>query len=132
MDVIADEIRTNPKYGPDDDQIAFRQLQHIRVATLNRGMEWLNLFGVWRDRYRARQNAREIEQRERFADLCKQREALFAERAVAPAQHHAALTARLMEIGRELADLEPKFRRHRWVIGSERFSRGLLSRNSAR
>ena len=97
MNIVADELRTNPEHIAGDDQIAFRQLSRWRGFDLSKA-QFLDLFGLWREFYRARGAAR-IDQ------LHKQREELFAARAVAPPQHHAALTARLFEIGRELAEL---------------------------
>jgi len=108
MDEIADEIRTNPEHIEADDEIAFRDLQRVRRPDLSRE-EFRDLFDVWRDHYLARQNARVIEQRARIVQLREQRDELFAERAVAPPPQHAALTARLYVIGRELAELMPSF-----------------------
>jgi hypothetical protein len=108
MDQIADECRANAEHIEGDDQIAFRQRQRKRFPNLS-NEEFHNVFAVWREHYQARRNAQEIEKRERIAKLCEQRDELFAERAVAPAQQHATLTARLAEIGRELAELEPRF-----------------------
>lgn len=102
MDIVADELRTNQEHVEGDDQIAFRQLLRLRGFDLTRA-QFLDLYGLWREFYRARCEAR-------LAVLCKEREELFAERAVAPPQQHAALTARLLEIGCELAELNtPSF-----------------------
>jgi len=98
MDKIADECRANPKHIEGDDQIAFRQRQRKRFPNLS-DEEFHYVFAVWRDHYAARRRAR-------LAQLSKQREEVFAERAVAPVQHYDALTAKLMEIGRELAGLQ--------------------------
>jgi len=81
-----------------DLQIAFYQIQRKRIGNLSKD-EWLWLFGLWCDHDRGLRDAR-------LARLCKQREELFAERAVTSLQHHASLTARLAEIGRELAELQ--------------------------
>jgi len=105
MDEIADEIRSNPEHIAGDDQIAFRDLQHRRRPDLSK-QEFRDLFAVWRDHYRARCQIKQSERRARFAKLCEERDELFAERAVAPAQHYEVLTARLLEIGCELAELQ--------------------------
>jgi hypothetical protein len=57
MDTIADELRKNPKHIADDEQIAFRQLQRLRLPDLST-QQFLDLFAVWRDRYQARQDAK--------------------------------------------------------------------------
>jgi hypothetical protein len=108
MDQYADELYGDPRYTERDYEIAFRQLQRTRLSKLSREQS-TDLFQVWRDHYRARLEAKEIAQRARFAGLCAERDVLFAERASSPPEQHAALTARLAEIGRELAELQPKF-----------------------
>jgi len=105
MDEIADELRTNAEHIAGDDQIAFRDLQRRRRPDLDKA-EFFDLFAVWRDHYRARCEIKESERRARIEQLSKQREELFAERAMAPPPQHASLTARLLEIGRELAALQ--------------------------
>jgi hypothetical protein len=63
-------------------------------------MEWLNLFGVWRDRYRARQEARRAE----VPMLWRERDELLAERASLPSDERIAhIDARLAEVARTLA-----------------------------
>ena len=52
MDQIADELRQNEHFIADDLQIAFRQLQKLRLPNLS-VTEFHDLFDVWRDRYRA-------------------------------------------------------------------------------
>lgn len=91
MDTVAAKLRVHPQFVPQDLQIAFCKLQRERIGNLSRD-DWLWLFEIWCDRDRGLRAAR-------LARLCKQREGLFAERAVAPSQHRAALTARLAEIG---------------------------------
>jgi hypothetical protein len=36
MDAIADDLRTHPKHIADDDEIAFRQLQRLRLPDLSK------------------------------------------------------------------------------------------------
>ena len=48
MDAIADELRKNPLHICDDDQIAFRQLQKLRMPDLSKE-QWLELFEVRRE-----------------------------------------------------------------------------------
>jgi hypothetical protein len=94
------------KHIESDDEIAFRDLQRIRRPDLSK-QEFRDLFAVWRDHYRAQQVINDAERGARFDALCRQREELFAERAVAPPQHHDVLTAQLYAIGRALAELMP-------------------------
>lgn len=108
MHHAADRLRANPAHVADDDKVEFRMLQRIYGDHLTR-KQWLDLYGEWRDLYRARCEAIEAEKRARIAKLCERRDELFAERAVAPPQHHAAINARLMVVGRELAALQPTF-----------------------
>jgi hypothetical protein len=49
-DTLANELRTHPGQVPDDDKIAFRQVQKARLPDLSRET-WLDLFELWRDRY---------------------------------------------------------------------------------
>jgi hypothetical protein len=80
-------------------------LQKVRLPNLTKA-EFLYLFEVWRDRYRARQAINAAERDARFAPLCDERETLFKSIAAGlQPQERAAVTARLMEIGRELAIL---------------------------
>jgi len=104
MDEIAGKLRAHGQFVQDDLQYAFCKVQRKRLGNLSRE-GWLYLFGVWRDHDRAQQVIDAAESATRLAQLCKQREELFAERAVASPPQHAAITARLMEIGRELAEL---------------------------
>src|SRR5262249_18438101 len=71
--------------------------------------DWLWLFDLWCDHDRGLQVIDAAERDARLARLCEQREELFAERAVAPPQQHASLTARLAALGRELAEFMPSF-----------------------
>jgi hypothetical protein len=103
MDAIADELRSDPRHIPGDDQIAFRQLQKARLPDLFQ-QQFLDLFALWRDHDRARQEINAAARSERFTKLCAERDALFAERASQPPEQQAAVTARIAEIGRELAE----------------------------
>jgi len=94
MDAIADELRTHEAHIPDDDQVAWRQLQRARLPNLSR-QEWLYLFALWCDHYRARRDAKAAARSERLAQLCEERDALFSARASLPPQKHAAVTARI-------------------------------------
>src|SRR5262249_34377346 len=53
MTRIADELRSSPRHVEVDDQIAFCQLQRVRVPGLTK-QQWLDLFELWR---RLRQGA---------------------------------------------------------------------------
>jgi hypothetical protein len=81
-------------------------LQRDRIGNLSRE-NWLYLFAVWCDHDRAQQVIDEAERAALFDSLCDERELLFSTRERYP-EHRAAVTARLMEIGRELAELMPK------------------------
>ena len=59
---------------------------------------------VWRDRYRARQEAKESARRERVAKLWEELNGLFTERASLPPEQHSAVTARIEALGREIAE----------------------------
>jgi len=112
MDEIAAKLRAHEQFIEQDLQYAFFQLQRKRIRNLNgenlRKDTWLYLFEIWCEHDRGRQ-VRDAEERDaRLAQLYEERDALFAERAVALPQHHAALTARLMKIGTELAALQPR------------------------
>jgi len=110
MDEIAAKLRAHEQFIEQDLQTSFYQLQRKRIRNLsgeNLSKEtWLWLFALWRDHDHGRQVIDAAERDARFVQLCKQREELFAERAVAPPQHHEALTAKLMAIGHELAALQ--------------------------
>ena len=54
MNEIADELRANPLHVPDDDLIAFRQLQRHRRPDLSVA-QFRDLYAEWRDHYRARE-----------------------------------------------------------------------------
>jgi hypothetical protein len=105
MDEIADEIRTNPEHIEADDEIAFRDLQRIRRPDLSK-QQFRDLFAVWRDRYQARQVIDDAERAARFDSLCAERQVLFNAGALYPPERDA-VTTRLIEIGRALADFMP-------------------------
>jgi hypothetical protein len=104
MDTIADELRENPKHIADDDQIAFRQLQRLRLPDLST-QQFLDLFAVWRDRYQARQDAKAAETSARLTALWAERDSLFEKRASMPPSERADVDALIAAIGREPADL---------------------------
>jgi hypothetical protein len=104
MDQIADELRTHGGHVPDDDQIAFRQLQKVRLPGLDK-QEWLDLFDVWRLQYQARQCAKVEKGLARSIALWGERCELVARRASLPPSLHPAVDARLREIALALADI---------------------------
>ena len=57
LDIIESETRDLvPSGAPtrkSETEVAFRQLQRLRLAALSKA-EFLDLFGLWRDHYRAR------------------------------------------------------------------------------
>jgi hypothetical protein len=83
---------------------------------------------LWRENDRGQQVIDAAERDARLAQLCEQRDALFAERAAQPPEQQAALTTRLMEIGRELAELNtpstPVAPLGEWI--NSEVSRGLI------
>src|SRR5262249_28411184 len=87
-------LRAHPMFIEQDLQFAFYKLQRERIGNLSKEA-WLWLFEIWRDHDRGQQVIDAAERDARFARLCKQREELFAERALAPPQQHDSLTARL-------------------------------------
>jgi hypothetical protein len=107
MDRIADEIRANPTHVNDDDQFAFRQLQKMLLPDLSRE-QFLYMYCLWCEHYAGRQFIDDDERAARLDELSDERDALFSAREQFP-EHRAELTARLYEIGRELAELMPKF-----------------------
>jgi hypothetical protein len=88
-------------------QIAFYQLQRDRIGNLSRE-NWLYLFAVWCDHDRGQQVIDDAERAALFDALNDERELLFSTRARFP-EHSSEMTARLYEIGRELAELMPTF-----------------------
>ena len=104
FDQIAEELRRDPMFVTGDLQIAFRQLQKLRLPNLSRD-EWLWLFEIWYDHDHAQQEIDVAKRAARLADLCAEREALFSARALYPWRRDAVM-ARLAEIGRELVELQ--------------------------
>jgi hypothetical protein len=104
MDEAAAQLRPHPMFVEDDLQIAFRQLQRMRVPNLSRD-EWLWLFEMWRDHDRGQQIIDDDERAALWDTLCAEREALFIAHKKFPDQS-AVLTARLLDIGRALAELQ--------------------------
>ena len=104
MDEIAAKLRPHPKFVEGDLQIAFYQLQRQRIGNLSKD-EWLWLFGLWCDHDRGKQVIDDAERAALWETLCNEREALFVARRKFPDQS-AVLTARLLDIGRALAELQ--------------------------
>ena len=67
--------------------------------------EFHDLYAGWSEHYTARDAAKTAEVPARLARLWAERDALFDKRASAPQSEHAAITARIAAIGRELAEL---------------------------
>jgi len=87
-----------------DLQYAFYQLQRKRVGNLSKD-KWLWLFDLWRDHDRGLQVILDAERAALWDSLIEERELLFSTRAQYP-EHAAEMTARLLDIGRALADLQ--------------------------
>src|SRR5262245_55287782 len=107
MDRIADAIRVNPIHIDQDDKIAFRQLQRMSLPDLSRE-DFLYVYDLWCEHYAARQFSDDDKQAARLAALNVARAFLFKVREIFP-EHHVEITARLYEIGTELAELQPTF-----------------------
>ncbi|HKD25137.1 MAG TPA: hypothetical protein VKC66_04375 [Xanthobacteraceae bacterium] len=92
LDIIESETRDLvPSGAPtrkSETEVAFRQLQRLRLAALSKA-EFLDLFGLWRDHYRARLAAKESERRERLAQLWEERAACLIECVSLPPQQRA-------------------------------------------
>ena len=98
FDTVADELRAHALFVEQDLQIAFPQLCRLRGLDLSK-QDWLWLFDVWRDR--------DGGQRAALLDsLNDERDLLFKTRERFPEQS-VELTARLYQIGLELAELMP-------------------------
>jgi len=106
FDEIATELRAHPKFIESDLQIAFRQLQRVRLPNLSRE-SFLYAFEIWCDHDRGQQVIDDAERAARFDALCDERRLLFTARALYPGRREA-VAARLAEIGRELAELQPR------------------------
>jgi hypothetical protein len=98
MDEIADVLRTELHNMPDDDQIAFPQLQKRRHPDLTKE-QWLALFAVWGEHDKARQ---EVEQAVTRARVWEERRNLFVQRAFMPhdPERLRTIDARLAKIAR--------------------------------
>ena len=83
--------------------LGMSRLTHV-VPNLTQA-QWLDLFEVWHDHDRARQEAKESERRARLAKLWEELDSLFTERASLPPQQHAAVSERIAAIAREIADV---------------------------
>jgi hypothetical protein len=104
MDQIADELRTHGGHVPDDDQIAFRQLQKVRLPDLDK-QEWLDLFEVWRLHYRARQDIEKEKGVARAIALWAERCKLVALRPFLPPDRQAATDERLRDIAWAMTEI---------------------------
>jgi hypothetical protein len=104
MDSLADGCRSNSLHVPDDDQIAFRQLQKVRMPELS-PQQSLDLYAVWRDHYDARAAAKAAELPARLAELEAERGALFEQRAAMPPSERADVDARIAAIAQEIAQI---------------------------
>jgi hypothetical protein len=102
MTAIADRLRRHPRYGEADLPIAFRQLQQRRRPDLS-AAQCLDLFALWREHYRARQDGDAVATSARVAELWQERDALLAERAVASADARSRIDARLKEVAGMMA-----------------------------
>jgi hypothetical protein len=89
-----------------DDQIAFFQLQKMLLPDLSHD-EYLEMYALWWERYAGKQFIDEDAQAARFEELCSEREFLFQARERFP-ERRIEITARLMQIGLELAELQPR------------------------
>src|SRR5262245_14870283 len=94
MDEVADELRAHPLFIVSDLQIAFRQLQRLRLPGLSE-QEWLDLFALWREHYDARREAKAAALQARLVELWEQRDAR-------PLQERAAVSAEIAQVGREI------------------------------
>jgi hypothetical protein len=95
MDGYADAFRQNPLHTEMDDEIGFRQLQKIRLENLS-AAESRDLYELWRLQYDTRPKLK-------AAELLRERDALFSERASASPDAIARIDVRLRDIGNEIA-----------------------------
>jgi hypothetical protein len=103
MDTAAEKLRQHEEFIEQDLQYAFFQIQRKRI-NLSKD-KWLWLFDLWRDHDRGLQVILDAERAALWDSLIDERETLFRTRARYP-EHAAKMTARLMDIGRALADLQ--------------------------
>jgi len=106
FDIVANELRAHPLFVEQDLQIAFPQLCRLHGLDLTK-QDWLWLFDVWRDHDGGLQLHMDAERAALLDSLNDERDLLFKTRERFP-EHRVELTARLYQIGLELADLEPK------------------------
>jgi hypothetical protein len=104
MDTVAEELRRDPMFVAGDLQIAFRQLQKLRKPNLSRE-DWLWLFDLWCDHDRGLQVVDDAKRAALWDALIDECELLFSTRERFP-EHRAEMTARLLDIGRALAELQ--------------------------
>jgi len=106
FDTVAVELRAHPLFVAGDLQIAFPQLCRLRGLGFSK-QDWLWLFDVWRDHDQALRPWLDAERQALLDSLLDEREVLFSARQHFP-EHRVEATARLYQIGLELAELEPK------------------------
>lgn len=105
MDAVADGYRR--PFAEDIREILrveFRFLQRRRQPELTTE-QWQDLFSVWFDHWRGGEEVKQTQMRERGEQLLAQRNELFLQRRVLPAEsaQRAAIDRELLEIGGELA-----------------------------
>ena len=79
MDRIADELRSDPMHLPEDNQIAFRQLQRERLPDLTKE-QFLHMFELWRQRNIDQLRAELAKTRANLIALDRERHDLMLER----------------------------------------------------
>lgn|SRR5262245_15011169 len=102
MTTIIDKLCRHPRYSEADLPIAFRQVQKRRCPKLTNA-ECADLFAVWVDTYQTRQDIKTAALRADMAELLRERDALFSERASASPDAIARIDVRLRDIGNEIA-----------------------------
>jgi hypothetical protein len=111
MDAIAGELRANAKHNEADDAIAFRQLLRARRPDLD-GDQYLDLFDLWRDRYRSGLVAAGKDRDSRIAALRRRLDALLAvDRGPLTPPQRAAISVRIRAVAEELGGMLAKDRR---------------------
>lgn len=79
MDRIADELRSDPMHLPEDNQIAFRQLQRERLPDLTKE-QFLHMFELWQQRNIDQLRAELAKTRANLIALDRERHDLMLER----------------------------------------------------
>lgn len=81
MDVIADQLRGDPLHVPEDNKIAFRQLQKKRLPDLTREQS-LEMFELWESRNIDQVRAELAKERAHLAKLDRERQKLIIVRDI--------------------------------------------------